>query len=198
MGAARWVGRGRTEPTHRGRHPVRRGDGNPTNVAMTLRRKRPSAQPPVVQITPMSEGEATLRRQEAGTVLVVAGTIGLVIAAFLPWGGSGRVDRSSFAIVSAAERLDLLDGPAQSLSRGWYLVPLLGAAVWLAAATGRTRLARVLGTIVAVAGVLLSIAVHRSPLLPRVGPSATIGAAVVVGLGLVLGLAPRRRRSTGS
>ncbi|MGH9137331.1 MAG: hypothetical protein ACRD0G_09840, partial [Acidimicrobiales bacterium] len=62
-----------------------------------------------------------------GQILVVGGAVGVAVAAFLPWGGSGRADRTSFELVSLARRLDVLDGAAASLAPAWYAVPLVAA-----------------------------------------------------------------------
>jgi hypothetical protein len=124
--------------------------------------------------------------------MVVVGALSVVVSAFLPWVRSGRVDRSSFALVAVVDRLGVLDGSAATAARGWYAVPALGGVVLLAAATRRDRLAVAVGTLVALAGVGFAVAVHRSPLTPRPGASVTIGGAAVVGAGLVIGLVAGR------
>ena len=112
---------------------------------------------------------------------------------FLPWGASGRVDRSSYAIVALVDRLDILDGAAAALARAWYLAPVAAAGVWTAAALGRRGLARALAAVLAVGGAALAVAGRRSPLVDRPGTYATIAAAGVVGPGLVLAVVERGR-----
>lgn len=125
---------------------------------------------------------------------MVVGSLLVAAAGFLPWGASGRRDRSSYALVGVADRLGVLDGAAATAARAWYLAPAVAAAVWLAAALGRPAIARLLAAGLAAGGVALAIAVRRSPVLGRPGPYATIAAAAVVGVGLVLALWEREER----
>ena len=118
-------------------------------------------------------------------------------AGFLPWGASGRRERSSYALVAVVGRLDILGDPWAALTKAWYLAPLAAAAVWLAAALGRPAVARALAAVLAVGATALAVAVRRSPLVDRVGTCATILAAGVVGLGLVLAVVERGRTSRG-
>jgi len=122
------------------------------------------------------------------TLFVVVGSLLVAGAGFLPWGASGRAERTSYALVGVFDRLGILEGAAADLARAWYLAPLAAAGVWTAAAVGRTALARVVAAVLAGGGVALAVTVRRSPLLPRPGPYVTIGAAIVVGAGLVLAL----------
>ena len=115
---------------------------------------------------------------------------------FLPWGASGRRERSSYALVAVVDRLDILDGPWAALTRAWYLAPVVAASVWLAAAAGRPGVARALAAVLAAGGAVLAVAVRRSPLVDRAGTYATILAAAVVALGLVLTLVERGRTTT--
>ena len=117
----------------------------------------------------------------------------MAAAGFLPWGASGRRERSSYALVAVVDRLDILSGPWAALTRAWYLAPVVAASVWLAAAAGRSGLARALAGVLAAGGAALAVAVRRSPLVDRAGTYVTILAAAVVALGLVLTLVERRR-----
>ena len=125
---------------------------------------------------------------------VLAGVAVIVVAAFLPWGGSGTTERSSFEIVAIADRLDVVDEPLRSVARAWYAAPLVGAAAALAAATRRRALAEVAGTVVAAGGVALAVAVARSPLRALPGICVTIVGASMVVAGLVVGRFDRSRK----
>lgn len=122
----------------------------------------------------------------------------MAAAGFLPWGASGRAERSSYALVGIADRLGVLDGAVAGLARAWYLAPVVAAGVWTAAASGRHVLARSLAGMLAAGGVVLAVAVRRSPLLSRPGPCVTIAAAAVVGVGLLLALGGSGRTDNGS
>jgi hypothetical protein len=124
---------------------------------------------------------------------VVAGSLIVLTGAFLPWGRSGSIDRSSFELVRLARRLDVLDGAAATGARLWLAAPLLVAAVVVAALAGRGTLAVGLGTLVAAAGVGLAIAVHQSPLVPRPGLHVTMGGAAVTAAGGLLRAVPLAR-----
>ena len=123
---------------------------------------------------------------------VVAGSLAVAASGFLPWGASGRRERSSYELVGVVDRLDVLDGTAAAAVTAWYLAPVLAAVVWLTAATGRHGVARAVAAVLAAGGAALAVAVRRSPLLDRPGTYATIAAAGVVGLGLVLAFVERR------
>lgn len=134
-------------------------------------------------------------RRTYSTPCVVVGSLLVAGFGFLPWGASGRAERSSYALVSVADRLEVLDGWGAVLVKAWYLAPALAAVVWLATALGRTAVARAVAATLALGGVALAIVVRRSPVLDRPGPCATIVAACVVGLGLLAPLAERGRNN---
>ena len=134
-------------------------------------------------------------RRRLSIPTVVTGSLAVAGAGFLPWAASGRRQRSSYELVGVVDRLDVLDGVAATATTAWYLAPVLAAVVWLAAATGRHGIARGVAAVLAAGGTALAVAVRRSPLLERVGTYATIAAAGVVGLGLVLAFVERRASS---
>ena len=76
-------------------------------------------------------------RTSFSTPLVVVGSLLVAGTGFLPWGASGRAERSSYAIVTIVDRLDILDGVAAALAPAWFLAPVAAAVVWTAAALGR-------------------------------------------------------------
>ena len=112
---------------------------------------------------------------------VSAGIVVVLVGAALPWGGSGEVDRSSFELVRYARRLDVLEGVAATLAVAWLALPLVVALVVVAGWSGRRRWALVAASVAGLFGLGLAVAVHRSPLLDRVGLSVTMfGAGALV------------------
>jgi hypothetical protein len=120
-----------------------------------------------------------------GAGLVVAGSA-------LPWGGSGRVDRSGFELAGLADRLDLVSGVAAGLARAWVLAPLVLAAVVVATAARRPAVAAGLATALAAAGTALATTVLGSPLAPRPGLAVTLLGAVVVVAGAIDAIRPHQ------
>ena len=117
-----------------------------------------------------------LQRRPLG---VVIGSLIVVGGGLLPWGGSGRVDRSSFEIVRIASRNDLLPEGLAGPAKIWLLAPVALAAVLVAAAYGRRVVAVGVGTALALAGVGLAAAVWRSPMQPRVGLTVSVAGALL-------------------
>jgi hypothetical protein len=116
---------------------------------------------------------------------VVVGSLVVVGGGLLPWGGSGRVDRSSFDIVRIAGRNDLLPDAVAGPVKIWLLAPLLLAIVLVAAAYRRRGLAVGVGTALAAMGVALVVAVWRSPMQPRFGLLVSLAGALLVGAGAI-------------
>lgn len=104
----------------------------------------------------------------------------VVLGSVLPWGRSGRVDRSGFDLVRLARRFDVLDGAAAGVARLWLVAPVALAVVVVATGARRAGVAVALGTALAVGGLILVVAVHRSPLAPRPGLHVTTAGAAVV------------------
>ena len=114
----------------------------------------------------------------------VAAAVGVFCCALLPWGTSGRVSRTSFALLRSAERLDLVHGFwLRVLLVGWYLMPLAVGVAWLFALARRPLAVALLGAVVGVMGIALALIVRASPLHPEIGTSATIvaGALTIAG-----------------
>lgn len=109
------------------------------------------------------------RRGTVGVVLAVGGAVGVVVGSFLPYARSGSATRTSYEVVGVAERLDVVTGPAATLARGWYLVPLLAAGAWLAAALGNRALLVASCAILSTAALALGVLLNRSPLRADVG-----------------------------
>lgn len=123
-------------------------------------------------------------RRHSRPIGVAVGSVAVVAGSALPWGRSGRADRSGFELVRLARRLDVLDGAVAGVARLWLLAPLVLAVVLAATVLAPTRRRAVgaiaLGTVLAGAGLLLVVVVHRSPLVPRFGLHVTTAGAVTV------------------
>ncbi len=133
-------------------------------------------------------------RTRAATVVAVAASVAVGALSLLPWGRSGRVGRSSYRLVTAAERLDVLEGTQRDLARLWYLLPALVAGVWLAAFLGRSRLVGTLALAVGVLALTAAIITIRSPL--AVQPAAPL-AGVAGGLGALAAIVVLTGRKGG-
>ncbi len=111
---------------------------------------------------------------------VAVGALTVVVGGALPWGGSGRRDRSSFEVVQFASRNGYLEGMAAA-GRLWLLAPMVVAVVLVATGLRWTRTAMAAGTVLALSAVGLAIALERSPLVPRFGVRITmLGVGVVI------------------
>ncbi|MEJ7846052.1 MAG: hypothetical protein WKF93_10435 [Acidimicrobiales bacterium] len=126
-----------------------------------------------------------LAARDPGPALLVAGVAVAVVGTFLPWGASGRAERSSYELVAVLSRLEVVDGWRADLATAWYFLPLLAAAALVAVLAGRRPLARILGTAMGVAVVGMAVAVTRSPLSPRPGMCVTIIGTVLLGGGVL-------------
>jgi hypothetical protein len=115
----------------------------------------------------------------------------VVFARVLPWHQSGLEERDAFALARVADEIGLVTGTTRRfLFVAVFLLPVLAAMSFLAAAAGRWRVAGVMtstvgGVGLASAAVVLSVSGGR-----QIGPVVTAMAAVVAagcGLSLVLG-----------
>lgn len=118
-----------------------------------------------------------------GMALAVTGVVGALAASFLPWAQSGSSGRNSYGLVAAARRLDVVSGTAAGLARGWYLVPLLAACAWVAAALRRPLVVAILSAVVGSATLALFAAVKASPLPVDIGAYLALAAGVLALLG---------------
>lgn len=126
-------------------------------------------------------------------VLAAALAVGVGLT-FAPWLRSGSSQRTSYAVVRAADRLDVLGGNGGAVLRsGWSFLPLAAALGVLAVTVGWPRTAAGLAAVVGLAEGLLAFVVMRSPRSAdwgALGGLAVGGALVVVALVTAL-----RRRS---
>lgn len=140
------------------------------------------------------------RRLGLGTVLAVAGVLGVLLASFLPWARSGNASRTSYELVATASRLDLISGPGATLVRGWYLVPVAAAATWLAATLGRPLVTATLSTLVGAAalGLVAALRTSGSSLAVAHGTSVALAAGATALIGAARLMWEHRRRHDGS
>ncbi len=126
-------------------------------------------------------------------LVATAGSVGLGVAAFLPWGRSGTARRNSFELVQAAERLDLLDGALAGVGAlAWFLVPAAVAGVWLAAVLRRPVMAGTLASSVAALGLALAVVVRSSPVRTEPGLVWGVAAAATALAGVAWMVIERR------
>jgi len=134
-------------------------------------------------------GDVNERARLVGPITTSAGAAIIGLAAFLPWLQNGHASRSSFEMIRTAALLDVITGPATVVVESWYLVPLMVAVVWLAAALDRPRVTAAAGAVLATASAAVSAVVLRSDVRTGAGPQlALIGSAVVA---VVVLIAPR-------
>jgi hypothetical protein len=129
--------------------------------------------------------------RSASTAVALVGAVGVLGASFLPWVRSGGAHRTSYELVRAAERLDVVSGRAALVARAWYLLPLVVAAACLAASLGRLRVSLALSAVAGAAATLLAALVGRSPLTTEVGWTTTLPAAALVLVGVSCSLINR-------
>jgi len=102
-------------------------------------------------------------------------------AAFLPWLTTGQTRRSAFALARSADALGFVDSPVRrALVVSWYLLPLLTATAWTAAALRRPAAVAAMGAVV---GSMSIVAGSMFIALARPGPgpvSAVVGGAVAI------------------
>lgn len=116
-------------------------------------------------------------------VTLGAALVGAVAASFAPWLQTGEARRSSYQVVQAAARLDVVSGPAEAVVRVvWALLPLTAALGLLALARRRRRVAAGLALAVGVVEVGLALLVKEAPSMADWGVSAAlvVGTIVVV------------------
>ena len=115
-------------------------------------------------------------------VVTVVMCLATLVSAMVPWLKTGETRRSAFALARSADALGFIDSPLRrALVVSWYLLPLLTAAAWTAAALRKpvvvVGLAAVVGSMSVAAG-----SMFMSVARPGVGPAA----AVVAGTAAIL------------
>lgn len=115
----------------------------------------------------------------------------MVFARVLPWHRSGSVARDAFALARVSDQIGLVTGSTRRvLFVAVFLLPVLAATAFLAAAAGRRRITGVVTTTVGGVGLASAAVVLRVSGGRQVGPVVTAMAAVVAagcGLSLILG-----------
>jgi hypothetical protein len=106
-------------------------------------------------------------------------------SAWLPWHRSGQVRRSCFALARIADSLGVVTGaPRRVLFVAVFLLPLLAASTFLAAAIGSRRSTGLLACATGIVGPASAAVVLRLSGGQQVGPVVALAAAVAaVGCG---------------
>jgi hypothetical protein len=133
----------------------------------------------------------------AAAWVALAGATGMAIGSFLPWSRSGTVERTSYQLVAAAERLEVLGPRLQAVAVAWYFLLAGVGAAWLAAALHRIRIAAGLCAGSGLLALLFSGATMRSPLPSLVGAQLTAASSVVALVGSIAAIGISLRRGAG-
>ena len=132
-----------------------------------------------------------MRRVPWSWVAALGGSSVAALALALPWGASGRRWRSAYALIRLARELDIAHGVfADTFASCVALIPVLAAAVWVAAALHWRRLTQGLAGLVAVLTLGVAYTVVQSPL--RAGTGLIVG--VAAGVVTLVGVGTLRRQ----
>lgn len=124
--------------------------------------------------------------------LIAALAAGVAVT-FAPWLHTGAAHRTSYGVVRAADRLDVLGDRWGTVVRGgWSFVPFLAALAIVALSVGWARTAAALAALVGLAEGFLALAVMRSPRSTDWGARGGLAVGVVLVM-LALVTAIRRR-----
>jgi hypothetical protein len=138
----------------------------PSTAEVGTEARDPSSDAPMTRPVPIvrpPDWRVPMWTASSGAALVA-------VAAFLPWGGSGRVDRSSYQLARLADRLGIVGARWQHLLLVvWVLVPFIAALALLSAALARPVPVLVLVPFVAAIGIVATVVVARSPVAVRSG-----------------------------
>lgn len=130
------------------------------------------------------------RARRAVTVAAVLAVAIETACAFLPWVRTGRRDRTSFELISAARELDVLRSPLERVAAtAWYLMPLLAALVALTAALAARRAMGLMAITTGFLGLAIGRGVLVAPFAyyaPLVICTIASGFAVIAGLLLLV------------
>ena len=129
----------------------------------------------------------------------MGGSVGVAVAAFLPWADSGGATRTGWALAGTVHRLGLeRTGALRTTLVLFLFTPVLAAGAWVAAFCARPG---VVGTLAAVTGLVAEaawISLRASPLEARAGAhlamvSGGVALAGAAALGCHLGARIRGR-----
>jgi hypothetical protein len=131
-------------------------------------------------------GVASILRRGLPLVALVVATV----ATFAPWGYSGERGRSSYQLVQAVVRLDIVESEiVANLLRAWLVTPFV-LAVALSLALVRPRWAAIPIAASLAMAAILTLAIRRSPQSLGIGGPTASAALAVALLGVLA--APRR------
>lgn len=78
------------------------------------------------------------RQLQVATAVSVGGAVLAAVSLFLPWARSGRATRTGFELARTVDALGLADSvPLRALLVAFWLLPVLAAVCWTAAAMSR-------------------------------------------------------------
>src|SRR5688572_8569225 len=118
-----------------------------------------------------------MSRARVGAAAAVVGTLGVVVAAALPWIRSGASGRSAFGLARTAHNLGLAESPGARAALATIVVmPMLAAAVCALTALQRTAWVAALAAVSGVIAVASGVLVWRAPVPTGPGPAASVAA----------------------
>lgn len=138
---------------------------------------------------PSTSAEPTVRPDLATRFAVVAPTalgaaaVAAVAVTFAPWLHTGAAHRTSYQMVRAADRLEVLSaGPQTAVSVAWAFLPFVAALAVVAVLVERRRIAAALAVLVGVTETFLALAVKIAPRSADWGTTAglVLGSVLVV------------------
>ncbi|QXC63130.1 hypothetical protein KSP35_10290 [Aquihabitans sp. G128] len=137
----------------------------------------------------------TAPRTAVLVVLVVLMALA-VASTFAPWLRSGSSERTSYQVVQAAVRLEVLDPTPQAVASAvWAFVPLVAVAALFAAVRGRVRPAAALAGGVGVVVAAFAAVVRSAPEASAWGATAGLASGLALVVAALAAAWSTRRRA---
>lgn len=124
---------------------------------------------------------------------LIASCVAAVAVTFAPWVHTGAAQRTSYQVVRAADRLQVLaDGPQTVVSVAWAFLPFVAALAVVAVVAERRRLAAGLAVLVGVTELALALAVKIAPRSADWGTTAgSVLGSVLIAVALATAITAR-------